>query len=78
MSRCATQRKGYDSIVRASLSNYIAAMLFFAAAIRNWFVPGVLQMARHPAGSEEAVVWVIMVCTCMAAALARPRGERQL
>jgi hypothetical protein len=72
----AKHGKDYDSIVRANVLNYIAAAVFFAAAIRDWFFPGVLQMARHPARSEEAVVWVVMGCTCMAAALARSRRAR--
>ena len=62
--------------MRASILNYIAAAVFFAAAIDNWFFSGVLQMARHPARSEEAVVWVIMGSTCIAAALARSRRAR--
>ena len=76
MPGAAKHGKDYDSIVRTNVLNYIAAAVFFAAAIRNWLFPGVLQMAHRPARSEEAVVWVIMGCTCMAAALARSRRAR--
>jgi hypothetical protein len=62
--------------VRASLLNSIAAVVFFAAVIRDWFFPGVLQITRHPAGSDDAVVWVAMGCICMAAALAGSTNER--
>lgn len=67
--------------MRANPLNYIAAALFFAAAIRDWFFPGVLQIARHPAALEEGIVWVVMSGTCMAVALAHSRrspSERQL
>jgi hypothetical protein len=63
--------------VRANTLNYIAAVIFFTAAIRDWFFPGVFQMARHPMSSDEGVVWFMMGCTCIIAGLARSRGARK-
>ena len=64
--------------MRANRLNYVAAVVFFAAALRNWWFPGALQISPHPASSDEAAVWVVMGCTCIAAALARSRrAQRQ-
>jgi hypothetical protein len=63
--------------VKANTLNYSAAAVFFAAAIRDWFFPGVFQMARHPMPSDEGVVWFIMGCTCVVAGLTRSRGAKK-
>jgi hypothetical protein len=57
--------------------NYLAAVVFFAAAIRDWFFPGVFQLEPHPAGSREAIVWLVVGGGCIAAGLARSRHARQ-
>jgi hypothetical protein len=63
--------------VRANWLNHLAAVVFFAAAIRDWFFPGVFQLAPHPAGSVEAVVCFVLGVGCISAGLARPRHPEQ-
>lgn len=61
--------------MRANVLNYVAAAVFSAAAIRDWFFPGTLQLAPHPFRSEEAVVWLIVGAGCFAAGLTRSRNS---
>jgi hypothetical protein len=62
--------------VRTNWLNYAAAMVFFAASIRDWFFPGVLQIAPHPFASDEGTVSFVVGCGCIAAGLARYRQAR--
>lgn len=63
--------------MRANALNYIAGLVFLAAAIRDWFVPGVFQISTHHASSDESVVWLIMGCTCIVTGLVHSRRAKK-
>lgn len=61
--------------MRANVLNYIAAILFFAAAIRGWAFPGVFARAHHASSAGEAVIYLVMGFTCIAAGATRSHRE---
>jgi hypothetical protein len=42
--------------------HYITATLFFLAAFRDWFVPGMLQISSHRSTPAEIVVEFVLGC----------------
>jgi len=62
--------------MRANVLNYIAAGLFFATAIRDWFFPGALELRPHNALAGEVVVWLVMGFACIAGTRMRADGEK--